>query len=412
MKGADRRAFLKVVTAATTMGIWNWPGMRRWGYAAAAEAVKIGFPIPLTGPYGSEAKDQEAGATLAVEEFNAKGGVLGRKVELVVRDDQLKPGEGAKRAKELIENEKVHFMAGALSAAVQMAINEQTKQVQMLYMSISQSNEITAKPDSSPWTFHEALNPFMTTQAVGAWAIQNLGKRWYFITADYAFGNQLQDGLRRVLKAKGGVDLGSASHPLGTTDYSAFLPKVRDLKPDVLVFNNFGKDQVNSVKQAHSFGIKEHTKILCPVILLTARREGGAEAFSEVYGGTSFYWELAETVPSAKRFVDTFQKRWGRPPSDYAGYAYSGIREILTGVELARTTDSDKVSRALEGRTYDNYKGKQWWRKCDRQSFQDIWVVKSREPGKVKGEWGFFDVVGRVEGSESLERSCKDLGQA
>jgi len=110
--------------------------------------------------------------------------------------------------------------------------------------------------------------------------------------------------------------------------------------------------------------------------------------------------------------VDAFQKRWGRPPSDYAGYAYSGIREILTGVELAKGIDSEKVSRALEGRTYDNYKGKQWWRKCDRQSFQDIWVVKSREPGKVKGEWGFFDVAGRVEGSEGLERSCKDLGHA
>jgi len=407
-----RRTFLKVTGAAAAAGALAWPGARRFALAATPETIKIGFPIPLTGPYGTEAKDQEAGATMAVEEFNAKGGVLGRKVELVVRDDQLKPGEGAKRAKELIENEKVHFMAGALSAAVQMAINEQTKKVKMLYMSISQSNEITAKPDSSPWTFHEALNPFMTTQAAGAWAVQNLGKRWYFITADYAFGNQLLDGLRRVLKARGGTDLGNASHPLGTTDYSAFLPKVRDLKPDVLVLNNFGKDQVNSVKQAHSFGIKEQTRILCPVILLTARREGGAEAFNGVYGGTSFYWELGDSVPSAKRFVETFQKRWGRPPSDYAGYAYSGIREILTGAELAKGLDSDKVAGALGGRTYDNYKGKQWWRKCDRQSFQDIWVVKSREPDKVKGEWGFFDVVGRVEGNEALERSCKELGQA
>src|SRR5574341_842359 len=174
MRRISRRSFLKAAGAAAAAGAWGSPNSRPFALAATPETVKIGFPIPLTGPYGTEAKDQEAGALLAVEEFNAKGGVLGRKVELIVRDDQLKPGEGAKRAKELIENEKVHFMAGALSAAVQMAVNEQTKKVKMLYMSISQSNEITAKPDSSPWTFHEALNPYMTTQAVGGWGVQNL----------------------------------------------------------------------------------------------------------------------------------------------------------------------------------------------------------------------------------------------
>lgn len=380
--------------------------------AQTKEPIKIGFPVPLTGPYGPEAADQVAGATLAIEEFNAKGGVLGRKVELLVRDDQLKPGVAAQRARELIENEKVHFMSGVLAAHVQMAVNEQTKKARMIYFSISQSNEITAVPDWSPWTFHEAINPYMTSQAVGGWAVETLGKRFYFLTADYAFGNQLLDGFKKVLEAKGGTFLGNTHHPLGATDYSAYFPRIRDAKPDVLVLANFGKDQLNSVKQAHGFGMKAQMKLLCPILLMTTRREGGAEVFEGVYGGTTFYWELADRIPSAKRFVEAFRRRWNRPPIDYAGYAYSAIRILLDAVERTGTTDSDKVAKALEGTVYDPYKGKQWIRKCDHQSFQDIYIIRSRSAKEQKGEWGVFEIVATIPASEALERSCKELGHS
>ena len=132
--------------------------------------IKIGFPLPLTGPFGALAVDQQRGATLAMEELNAKNGILGRKLEVLFRDDQLKPAIGAQRTKELIENEHVQFVVGGLAAHVQMAINEQTKKSGVLFISVSQSDEISAKPDTSPLTFHEALNPTITTRAVGGWA--------------------------------------------------------------------------------------------------------------------------------------------------------------------------------------------------------------------------------------------------
>jgi branched-chain amino acid transport system substrate-binding protein len=140
----NRRTFL--AGSAAIAATWTVPAAAR---AQSRDSIKIGFPIPLTGPYGAEASDQQAGATLAVDEINARGGLLGRRVELLVRDDQLKPGVGAQRTKELIESEKVHFVIGGLSAAVQMAINEQTKAAKLIYVSISQSNEITAAPDWS-----------------------------------------------------------------------------------------------------------------------------------------------------------------------------------------------------------------------------------------------------------------------
>ncbi|MBI2218651.1 MAG: ABC transporter substrate-binding protein [Candidatus Rokubacteria bacterium] len=407
MKAITRRTFLRAGGLATAAVVLDTAAPR---VTLGQAPIKVGFPVPLTGPYGAEAADQQAAATLAVEEINGRGGVLGRKVELLVRDDQLKPGVGAQRTKELLENEKVDFVIGGLSAAVQMAINEQTKKAKVIYVSISQSNEITARPDWSPYTFHEAINPFITSHVVGSWAIQNLGKRIYVLYADYAFGQQLRDGIKLVAEKSGATVLGADPHPLGATDYSALFPRVQAAKPDVLVLANFGKDQLNSVKQAASFGLKSQMKLVCPVFLGTMRREGGPTVFDGVYGGTTFYWEIGEKIPTAKRFADAFRKKYDRPPYDYAGYAYSGTRLLLEAVQRAKTTEADKVIAALEGHTYDYYKGKQWIRKCDHQSFQDVYVLKSKKDQKA--EHDIFDVVGRVEASEKFERSCKDLGHA
>jgi branched-chain amino acid transport system substrate-binding protein len=403
----SRRDVLRLAATASTVAL-----VPSVAVAQAKDPIRIGFPTPLTGPFGAEAADQQAGAQLAIEEINGKGGVLGRKVELLVRDDQLKPGVGAQRTKELIENDKVHLVAGGLSAAVQMAINEQTKKAGLIYLSISQSNEITAKPDWSPHTFHEAINPYITTQVIGTWATKNLGKRAYILFADYALGHQLRDGYKLAAEKAGGTVIGADPHPLGATDYSTLFPKVAAAKPEVLVLANFGKDQLNSTKQAGSFGLKSAMKIVTPIFLGTMRKEGGPEVFDGVYGATTFFWRLADTVPTAKKFVEAFQKKFNRPPLEYAGYAYSGMYLLLGAVERAKTLEAPKVIAALEGHSYDHYKGKQWIRKCDHQSFQDVYIVKSRAAKDQKNEWDFWDIVAKVEGNETMERTCKELGHA
>ena len=381
----------------------------RWSFAQQ-RAIKIGFPTPLTSPYSIEAQDQVNGAALAVEQFNAKGGVLGRKIELVARDDQLKPGVTAQRAKELIEKDQVDFMSGALSAHVQMAVNSQTKPARMVYISVSQANAITAVPDWSPWTFHEAFSPHMTTQAGGAWAIDNLGKRIFILYADYALGHDLNKGMEQIAKVKGATIVGKVPHVLGNPDFSAFIPRILASKADVLVINNYGKDQLNAVKDMHNFGVKKRMKLFFPLITFTGREDLGPVPYEDVYGGASFYWELADQNASAKRFVEAFQKRFNRPPGDYAGYAYSAIRLLLESVEKAGTTDSNKVAAQISGATYDTYKGKQWMRKCDHQSFQDWYIVRSKPQKNQKGRYDVMDVIAKVPASEELERTCAQLG--
>ena len=210
---------------------------------AQEATIKIGFPVPLTGPYGAEAQDQVRAAQLAIAEFNDAGGLNGRKAELLVRDDKLNPGEAATRTLELIEKEKVNFVVGSLSAAVQLAINNVTKERGIIFNSISQSDAINEAADFSKYTFHEALNPHLTAGAVGRYAFPKFGKKVAFLTADYAYGHEMVRGFLEVGKAFNIENLGDIRHPLGTTDFSTLLPRIQALKPDILCISNFGRDQ-------------------------------------------------------------------------------------------------------------------------------------------------------------------------
>src|SRR5216117_689564 len=194
MASMTRRKFLAAtgVTAGAVATQGLFPAVLR----AQAEPIRIGCPLPLTGPFAALAADMQRGAQLAQDELNAKGGIMARKVEVLFRDDELKPAVGAQRTKELIENQKADFVVGGLAAHVQMAINEQTKAAKKLYISVSQSDEISAKPDTSPLTFHEALNPMITSRAMASFGMQNLGRKWWIVYADYAWGKQRSEERR------------------------------------------------------------------------------------------------------------------------------------------------------------------------------------------------------------------------
>jgi len=377
---------------------------------AQGAPIKIGFPTPLTGAFSAEAQDQVRAAELAVKEFNDAGGFNGRKVELLVRDDKLNPGEAASRTLELIEKDKVDFIVGSLSAATQLSINAVTRERKVIFNSISQSDAINEAKDWSPYTFHEALNPHMTAGAVARYAFPKYGKKVVYLTADYAYGHEMVRGFERAGKALGATTLADIRHPLGAADYSAFLPRIQALKPDILVLCNFGRDLVNSAKQATDFGLKESTRLVAPVLLFTSRVAGGADAFEGVVGGTSYYWGMEDSIPAAKAFNDKFRRAYGGAvPSDYGALGYAGVRSVLQAVVNAKSTDSDKVADALGRLEYNWYKGNQFYRKCDHQSVQSVIIVESKSKG-MKDKNDVFSVASIEAPSESNLRSCSELG--
>jgi branched-chain amino acid transport system substrate-binding protein len=411
MASITRRKFLAAtgVTAGAVATQSLFPAVLR----AQAEQIRIGCPLPLTGPFAALAADMQRGAQLAQDELNAKGGVMGRKVEVLFRDDELKPAVGAQRTKELIENQKCQFTVGGLAAHVQMAINEQTKKAKVLFISTSQSDEISAKPDTSPITFHEALNPTITSRVMGTWIAQNLGKKWWIIYADYAWGKQNNAVLQDTLAKQGGTLLGATPYPLGSAEFSAHLPKIQAAKPDVIVSVTPGADNIAYLKQARSFGLDKTMKLAQPLLWISYLKEGGPELYADIYGSINWYWELQDSIPSAKKFVEASMKKFNMPPGDYGAYSYSGVLEVARGVELAKSTDSEAVANALrKSPVYDHFKGKEWWRACDNKAMQDMWIVKGRGPGKTKGDWGLMEIVAKVAADEKYDRTCAEKGHA
>ena len=394
-----RRAALATVLAMPMLSV-----------RAQTGPIRIGFPVPLTGAFGAEAQDQVRAAELAVAQFNASGGLAGRNAELLVRDDRLNPGEAATRTLELIEKDRADFIVGGLSAAVQLAINNVTKQRKVLFNSISQSDAINEAADASRWTFHEALNPHMTAGAVGRYVFPKFGKRVAFLTADYAYGHEMVRGFQSAGAPLGIEVVADIRHPIGTSDYSPFLPRIQALKPDVLCICNFGRDQQISMKQATDFGLKRTTKLVAPVLLYTARVAAGAEAFAGVIGGTSYYWRLEDTVPSARAFNDAFRAmHGGRVPSDYGALGYAGVTTVLAAVRAAGSTDTGQVVDALSALKYDAYKGKQYYRGCDHQSVQSVLIIGSKDkPGA--GDADLFDILAQEGPDEAMLRSCASLG--
>lgn len=396
---------LGVLSSATLALLAVMPGTA----VAQGQSIKIGLPVPLTGPYGAEAKDQVRNAELAIKQFNDAGGLNGRKAELLVRDTKLNPGEAATRALELIEKDEANFIVGALSASTQLSINNVTKQRKMIFISISQSDAINEAADASPYTFHEALNPHMTAQAVGKYVFKP-GMRVALLTADYAYGHEMGRGIARIAKEIGAEIVGEVKHPLGTQDYSTYLPRIVAMRPDVLIFINFGSDNRISIKQAGEFGLKKNSKFVTPVLAYTARVAGGAKTYEGVIGGTQYYWGLESTTPSAKAFNAAFRAaNDGQYPSDYGAMAYSGVKSLLEAVKVAGTTDTEKVAQALRELKYDTYKGPQYYRACDQQSVQSVLIIESLGEKDATAD-DVFKIVHVEAPNEAMLRSCAELG--
>jgi branched-chain amino acid transport system substrate-binding protein len=402
-----RRRLLMTVGAGTALAA----SPLRINLLQAQEAnIKIGFPVPLTGPYGAEAQDQVRAGQLAIAQFNDAGGLNGRKAELVVRDDKLNPGEAATRTLELVEKEKVNFVVGSLSAAVQLAINNVTKERGIIFNSISQSDAINEAADFSRFTFHEALNPHLTAGAVGRYAFSKFGKKVAFLTADYAYGHEMVRGFLEVGKAFNIENLGDIRHPLGTSDFSTLLPRIQALKPDILCISNFGRDQQIVLKQATDFGIKKTTQIIAPLLSHASRVAAGPQAFEGVIGGCSFYWGIEDKFASTKAFSEAFKKMYdGKLPTDYGALGYGGVRTVLTAVKNAGSVDADKVIAAMEALKYDFYKGPQYYRKCDHQSVQSVLVIKSKSKD-MRNESDVFEVISTDAPNEENLRTCAALG--
>jgi branched-chain amino acid transport system substrate-binding protein len=315
----------------------------------ADEPVKIGLDNPGTGTYAALGKNELIGAQLALEQINAKGGILGRKVDLLVEDSTSgDAGTAVEKARKLIDRDKVDFLVGNINSALAAAIaNVAFEKSVFMVDPGGHTDPITGV--NCHWDVFRVCNTTqMEANAVAATLIKTAGKKWYYITPDYAFGHTLQAGLEKACTALGGTKVGGDLTPLGTTDFSSYLIKAQAASPDVVIFLVAGDDAVNALKQAVQFGLDKKFHI------------AGAQQELEVLLGLppearigtwvfEWYWNQPG-VPHVAEFVaDIRKKSGGHVPTARTWFGFAAIHTCALAAAEAKSLEAIKMAKAMQG---------------------------------------------------------------
>src|SRR6185312_13693596 len=258
MEGFTRRKALKTGLALGAAPLVAHPIL---SFGQGESPIKIGMHDPLTGTYAAEGESEVRGAKMALAEINAKNGILGRKVELIVEDDNANAGLAAQKAHKLIEKDGCRFIMGAVSSATALSVNQVAAQKGVPYMVTGGHTDPVTGKECHWTTFRICTTTYMLANGLAGTLYNKFGGKWYFITPDYAYGHTLQEAYAKILKGLGGEVLGNSLSPLGTTDFSSYLIKAQSTNPQVLVLLVDGQDLVNCMKQAVQFGLQKKMPI-------------------------------------------------------------------------------------------------------------------------------------------------------
>ncbi|MGF6951586.1 branched-chain amino acid transport system substrate-binding protein [Neobacillus sp. B4I6] len=320
------------------------------------EPIKLGMVAPMSGPYAVMGKANLNAIEFAIEEANNAGGVLGRKVEVVVEDSEAKPNVLLTKAEKLALNEKINLFIGTVSSGESMALAGKLKEWNSLYVSTSSKNTKLTNP-VNPNLFRANYNDDVDMRIWKYW-LQNSdegkkAKTFYSVGADYAWGHDQTKNFKDIISKDipGGKFLGEAFYPLGTTDYSAQLTQIASLKPDVTLVLLAGDDFINFMKQAKDFGVFGKTKFLA-IVGKTVIDNSNAIGVAG-----SLMYDYSIDNPMNAEFVKSYKIKYGTEPDDWAGYSYIGAKMLLKAIENAGSTETDKVIQALENVEFDSIVG-------------------------------------------------------
>ena len=394
-----RRGVLKAGAAVATLGALGFPAISR----GQAEAIRIGHLTPLTGFLGPLGEYAVMGVKLAVEEVNASGGVMGRKIELIA-EDSVNPQTASTKAARLIERDKVVAIIGEISSASGLAIAQVAQRNKILFFNTGcNSDELRGKA-CNRYMFHTEAANTMYVYACGQALLRDgmiKGKKWYALTADYAFGHDLLKAAKRFMQANGGEFAADELVPTDAADFSAYLLKIRNAKPDLVVSNLAGAQITNFMKQYMEYGLPY------PVAGFgfdTAVAWGAGKG--NVTGIWPLVWDSQVKSASAQKFTEAFTKKYGKPPENQAWGDYMSTKHVTQAMNELKTTDSTKIVEHLEkGAKFDVMKAREgYYRNWDHQLMQEMYTIKFKPAAEVKDKWDLFTLSAPVPAAtQSLE---------
>jgi len=377
---------------------------------ANAAVLKIGLNYPKTGPYSVQGLAQLRAAEMAVEEINQSGGILGRNVELVVRDSKSKADLAKKNVEELIDDNGVEMVFGGSASSVAIAGGKAAKSRGKLYFGTLTYSNATTGVEGHKYIFRECYNAWLGAKVLSEYLKEHYsGKRYFYVTADYTWGWTTEESIRkfsRTLDKKRHKRTLTPFPGATDSDFKTALLKAKSSGAEVLVLVLFGKDMSEAVKMATEMGLKKKMSIVVPNLTLGMAESAGPKIMEDVVGALPWSWNIPYkyNYANGKAFVENFSKKYNSYPSTSAASAYTILYQYKDAVERAGTFDTKAVIAALEGHKYVSLKDEQVWRKFDHQSVQTVYAVKCKpheEVTKDKFKQDYFEILKAMPGEEA-----------
>jgi branched-chain amino acid transport system substrate-binding protein len=394
-----RRTLLKGAASATALVGIGMPAIVK----AQSDVIRIGHLTPVTGFLGPLGEFAQMGVRLAAEEINAAGGVLGRPIELVI-EDSVNPQTASAKAERLIERDKVAMIIGEISSASALAIGQVANRTKTVFINTGANSDALRGASCNPFMFHiEAANSMMVLAVGNYLKSENMikGKKWYSLTADYAFGHDLFRVAKKFVTENGGEFVGEELVPTDATDFSPYLLKIRQARPDVVASNLAGNQITNFIKQYAEYGLQ---------FPITGFGFDTAVAWGAGKGNFSGIWPLVwhhlVDSPSSKKYVEAFTKKYGKPPENQSWGDYNSLKIVAQSFAELKSVDPQKLAEYLrKGAKFDILKIREgYFRAYDNQMVQEMYAVRAKDADKMKDQWDIYDPLGSVPGpSDSLE---------
>jgi len=369
-------------------------------FAQSKPPLKLGGILDMSGLYADiTGPGAEMAAKMAAEDFG--GEVLGRKIEILAADHLNKADLSANIARDMLDNQGVEMIYDVAASATALAASEIARARNKIIMfngpgSIRLSNEACG-----PYTVHYVFDTYSQANVTGLATVKQGLDSWFFITADYAFGHDLEKDTAAVVQKSGGKVLGDVRHPLNSSDFSSYLLQAQASKAKVIGLANAGGDTINTIKQAAEFGIMKGGQKISPLLVFISDIDSvGLETAQGLLLTEAFYWDLNdETRAFSKRFKD----RIGRVPSGAQAGVYSSVTHYLKAVKAAGTTDAAAVMKIMKETPINDMFAKNGRIREDGRMVHDMYLFEVKKPSESKGRSDDYKLLATIPGNEAFQ---------
>jgi len=387
-----RRPALAALATATLLALAGAPGTVAAQDKVSDGIVKIGMLTDMSGVYADiVGPGAVIAATMAIADFGGK--VLGKPIEFVVADHQNKADLTAAKAREWFDTQKVDMLADVAATAPALAALEVAKQKNKIALFPSAASSRLSNENCSAISVHWTYDTYALAAGTGRGVVKTGGDSWFFLTADYAFGTNLEKDTTDVIKAEGGKVIGSVRHPLNASDFSSFLLQAQASKAKVVGLANAGGDMINSIKAANEFGITKKQKLAALLVFINDIHSLTLPVAQGMLLTEAFYWDTnEETRKWSRRF---FEKHKRMPNMAQAG-VYSGITHYLKAVQAAGTDETTAVMAQMKATPVNDFMTKNGKIREDGRLVRDMYVYEVKKPAESNYPWDYYKLKATI----------------